>query len=398
MSGLVYEVNTDPERVAESNTEMIMSVLSVFHFVALVFVSLRLYARVVVIKSPGKDDWTMVLAALFAFGGGWITFLLQSQRGLGKHTDTISREDKVIFDKLSFWQSVLSATCALGLLKISIAFNLLRLSKSRWYKLALWATIVFVSCYSFMGLMTFFLYCKPMHGYWDRSIPRNCYPITLFVTFGLVNTSFNIFTDVLFAIFPIPIIWSLQMKLKMRLYLIGILSLGYLAVAMGIVKAVFQFEYGKERDPTFRQSVQFWGFLQLNIGIIAACATSLKPLVSRILGLHSTDKYNSTPAQYGYGTSRSGKHGTLRSRGTRIIDSTDAPGLQFEMQDASKPDLSNGHAKTNTSVSFYKHGGSASGSGSEEMILGTSPPPPVGGAPVDRGIMRTTEVQISVGN
>jgi len=28
---------------------------------------------------------------------------------------------------------------------------------------------------------------------------------------------------------------------------------------MGIVKAVFQFEYGKERDPTFRQSVQFWG-------------------------------------------------------------------------------------------------------------------------------------------
>jgi len=76
--------------------------------------------------------------------------------------------------------------------------------------------------------MTFFLYCKPMHGYWDRSIPRNCYPITLFVTFGLVNTSFNIFTDVLFAIFPIPIIWSLQMKLKMRLYLIGILSLGYL--------------------------------------------------------------------------------------------------------------------------------------------------------------------------
>jgi len=141
MSGLVYEVNTDPERVAESNTEMIMSVLSVFHFVALVFVSLRLYARVVVIKSPGKDDWTMVLAALFAFGGGWITFLLQSQRGLGKHTDTISREDKVIFDKLSFWQSVLSATCALGLLKISIAFNLLRLSKSRWYKLALWATI-----------------------------------------------------------------------------------------------------------------------------------------------------------------------------------------------------------------------------------------------------------------
>lgn len=79
-----------------------------------------------------------------------------------------------------------------------------------------------------MGAMTFFLHCSPMEGHWNPALQPQCYSIQLFVTFALINTSFNITTDVLFASFPIPVIWSLQMKRKLRLYLIGILSLGYL--------------------------------------------------------------------------------------------------------------------------------------------------------------------------
>ena len=79
-----------------------------------------------------------------------------------------------------------------------------------------------------MGALTFFLRCRPMAAAWDKSLGGSCYPILLFVQFALINTAFNIFTDVLFATFPVPIIWSLQMKRNVRLYLIGILSLGYL--------------------------------------------------------------------------------------------------------------------------------------------------------------------------
>lgn len=79
-----------------------------------------------------------------------------------------------------------------------------------------------------MGMMTFLLRCFPMKGYWDKTIHPKCYDIQIFVKFSLVNTGFNIFTDVLFATFPIPIIWSLKMKRKLKFYLIGILSLGYL--------------------------------------------------------------------------------------------------------------------------------------------------------------------------
>lgn len=68
-------------------------------------------------------------------------FIIQAQYGLGKHQATISAADMVIFQQAGFWQSVISANCALGLLKISIGFNLLRLSSSKWYSWALWATI-----------------------------------------------------------------------------------------------------------------------------------------------------------------------------------------------------------------------------------------------------------------
>ena len=73
--------------------------------------------------------------------GGWVVFLIQSRHGLGKHEETISRADMVTFMHAGFWQSVISATFALAFLKLSIGFNLLRLSTSKWYTRSLWATI-----------------------------------------------------------------------------------------------------------------------------------------------------------------------------------------------------------------------------------------------------------------
>ncbi len=47
----------------------------------------------------------------------------------------------MIFTQAGFYQSIISATWALGFLKISIAFNLLRLSTHKWFRWSLWATI-----------------------------------------------------------------------------------------------------------------------------------------------------------------------------------------------------------------------------------------------------------------
>lgn len=158
--------------------------------------------------------------------------------------------------------------------------------------------------------------------------------------------------------------------------------------------------------------------LQLNLGIIAACATSLKPLFSRILKLSTSDRYYNTPARYGYGsrsrgpklTGNGGKDGNGTGTGTGAKNMYGRAGpvheyeLETNIRTSGDENLSNGKGETySTATSFYKHG-SADESGSEERILGQVPGPGVVQLPphaittdeVARGIVRTTEVRVTV--
>ncbi|TQN71843.1 Satratoxin biosynthesis SC1 cluster protein 4 [Colletotrichum shisoi] len=383
MSSTSTTSTVDPERARESNTAMILAVTGAFHALALVFVVLRTYTRAVIVETMGIDDCMMIMAALCALGGGMVIFIIQGFYGLGRHKDTISRADQVFFSKAGFSQSIISAIAALAFLKISIALSLLRLSKNRWYSRTLWALIVFVVLYTVMAWLSFFLYCTPLEGYWDKSLKPTCDGIKLFVDFALVNTAFNTFTDVCFATLPIPIIWFLQMKLQTRIYLIGVLSLGYL-----------------------RQSIQFWGFLQLNVGIIAACAPAIKPLVGRALKISSSSRYKSDNLyENRYPTGRSGRTGrtvhiaaTAKRQGYREQGSQGAPDYELEEGPFSnsaefyRASIKGGGTANHRAAAVAVYGNKNSfgdRSGSEEMILDAD-----GKLGEGRGIMRTTEVHV----
>ncbi|TQN65804.1 hypothetical protein CSHISOI_09875 [Colletotrichum shisoi] len=263
---------TDPAWAAESNTARILAVVTVFHALALISVGLRVYARVWVIRAAGWDDLMIILSAVCAIGG-WSIFIVQADHGLGKHFKTIDKKsDYVTFQHASFWQAIISATGALMWLKLSIALSLLRLSTTKWFKRSLHAIL-----------------------------------------------AFNIFTDVVLSTLHVPIIWNLQMKLKLKLYAIGILSLGYFAVAMGIVKGYYQATADSDPDKTFNRNIQFWGFLlpppvslQLQVGILAACAPTLKPLVNSLRDLSSHNSPTRGPFS---------KHSKQSSSGVRTLAS-----------------------------------------------------------------------------
>jgi hypothetical protein len=302
-----FVVNTDPKRVAESQTTLIIGVITAINFVAITVVAARTYTRLIISKSPGAQDVLMVLSACTGLAGTIILYL-QIPHGLGKHADTIERADFTEFSRYSFIITVVPLLGGIGLLKIAIALELIKYNGNswKWYKITLQCMIGFVIAYTIEAWLSFILFCNPVAKQWDRSLDGSCYPISMFIAFGLANSAFNIFTDIAFATLPIPLIWSLKMPLKTRIYLIIILSLGYVAAVMGLVKAISQMKYDPAGDNTFLYDIQFWGLLQLNIGIIAACAPSLRPLVKNILRLKSL-----TP---GYGYSDYGQ----RQRGVRL--------------------------------------------------------------------------------
>jgi len=129
--------------------------------------------------------------------------------------------------------------------------------------------------------------------YWDLSVKDgNCRPVGLFVKIATGNTILATSTDVFFALVPIPVVWHIRLSIRVRLYLIAVLSLGYFSVGLGVVKAIWQQQFSAEKDKTYHLNVPFWTFLQLQVGIIAASCVALRPLVHRVLGfssVHSAD-------------------------------------------------------------------------------------------------------------
>ncbi|KAF4816804.1 hypothetical protein CGCTS75_v012647 [Colletotrichum tropicale] len=331
----------NPDRPRESNTEWILGVTGTLYVIAAIFASLRLYTRAFLAKTIGRDDYVLVASFILATVG-MVLLIMQGIRGMGKHQDTLSDADVTEIMQLSFYLSNISGV----------------------------AGRIFVVLCGIFAWVTIALYCKPLAGYWDKSLEPECYDMKLFISFGLFYTSSCMFTDVCFAVLPIPVIWTLQMKRRTRIYLIGILSLGYCAVGVGVVTAVFQIAYGGEKDGTLKNSVQFWGFVQFCLAIIAACAPSLKPLFGRALKISSTGKYKANLYENRYPTNK--LNSTMRRRGYMEQTSQDSP--EFELQeralagsDDPHQEMINGGPSRTASIMFGKP--KSDRSTSEETIL-----------------------------
>ncbi|KAH8891502.1 hypothetical protein GQ53DRAFT_648621 [Thozetella sp. PMI_491] len=245
--------NVDPARAADSNFGNMMAVNGTFCGLAILTVTLRVYVRFGLIKSFGWDDAVMVLALMFLVGGGLVPQIVAGMHGaLGRHADTVTTEEMKVYGMMSFVQGVLMTVTSHCLVKVSIALSLLRLNRSKWYQWTLWGFIGFIGCYWVIGWVSLIAYCNPIKAHWDTVAFKTakCYPRDTLNAFASLNTGLNIFTDICFATLPIPMLWSLQMKRRIKYYLIAIFNLGYCAVILGIVKLVCQLVTRGETDKT----------------------------------------------------------------------------------------------------------------------------------------------------
>jgi hypothetical protein len=161
----------------------------------------------------------------------------------------------------------------MAFLKLSVGFSLLRIGVPSLYTRMLWSLIgkplhcdthsnssqitatesslAFVCLYTVISWGEWFAVCKPLAGFWNKDLKPTCLPVKVHKGFALLNTckffltpatrypgdpqrltgshtGCNILTDICFATIPVPIILGLQMKQKTRIYLICVLSLGYM--------------------------------------------------------------------------------------------------------------------------------------------------------------------------
>ncbi|KAI9147228.1 Hydrolase ORFZ [Paramyrothecium foliicola] len=201
-------------------------------------VGLRMYTRIKVTSQIWSDDWIMIVAMCLQFA--YLGFLHNACAwGLGKPPQAfmVAIDD---FKQVQLWSWVAMTvgTAVSVIARISIAILLVRIfSLKVWFK---WFVIVFTTITAVNGIVSIilsWLYVTPVQAVWDPTIiPTSRWDPRVSGYTAFVLQVFYAFTDLTFALFPVLIVWRLNMALHRKISLIIVLGLGMVTLAAAITK------------------------------------------------------------------------------------------------------------------------------------------------------------------
>jgi hypothetical protein len=95
----------------------------------------------------------------------------------------------------------------------------------------------------------------------------------------------NVFTDLVNALLPVNLIWSLQIPKKQKVALIGILSIGWFVCIVSILRLKTLVVLSKHPDDRtfYSAATVYWSSIEINLGIMCASLPALKPLITNII-------------------------------------------------------------------------------------------------------------------
>lgn len=211
-----------------------------FSILATITIILRIWVRLFWLDSEsgrglwGYDDSLAVLGFLPFIPMG-IILVFAGEYGNGKPPNSTVdefhlfrvQEYTILYEILYIFSSTFT--------KCSIAFTILRLSPPRKIMYIAWINIFFIVSTS-IGCLTFiFTSCRPFAATWNpllgTCLPFNDFMINTYV----VNTS-TMCTDWVSAILPVFIVLPLQMPMRRKMLVAGVLGLGVIASIAAVAR------------------------------------------------------------------------------------------------------------------------------------------------------------------
>lgn len=288
--------------------------------------------------------------------------------GANKHSLGLDQFDMSTFSQyLKLWYTYqITYVCLHFFIKTSILFFLYALSRSKPYRIGIYILGTLITLYTISMVFVSIFECNPIHHAWDPlKFGTDCiYLPTLYYT----QASFNLATDVALLAYPLPTLIALRLPTPKKLMLIGIFSVGSLTILASILRFFAIRDLSNPANDTNIASglILVWSEVEANIGMIAASAPALQPLVKRALvGNVRGEGYPGTTREGMSRDSTTFFSGAPRSRDT--IDSS-APGSSSEP----KPPLS---SMPLSRLSAALRGSTTSFPGKVETTISSDAPP-----------------------
>ncbi|RMJ17728.1 hypothetical protein CDV36_002568 [Fusarium kuroshium] len=283
-----------PDFDAPYNSLQIGTVISfaVTYFFVTVFLGLRYFQSFKLIQKI-EIDLVIITISYGVAMAYFITMVHLMDYGWGKH----------------LWDGLLANTLSYlitpSVTKIAILAILFRINPSIPYRVAVVAIAVAIFAYTLVLCIVAGGPCNPL-----KEGTLQCLQ-----NVALSHAVLNIASDFAVVAIPIPTIHGLNLSLKQKLSVGSILAAGSFVVICSIARLPYVLVLSKTQDATYTQAILgIWSIVEINLGIICACAMRLKRLVTTYLPQFAVFFSRSR------GGSQSWKSGALRidnSDGTR---------------------------------------------------------------------------------
>ncbi|KAI0964781.1 hypothetical protein F4678DRAFT_477083 [Xylaria arbuscula] len=204
---------------------------------AIICVAARFYLRKRFTKTWGWDDWVMFLALLFQVASqSLLTVLCAPINGKGLYQ--LTTQDATHINK---WGSiaVVPAFLVSVTARISIAIQLVRIfGTKRWFK---WFMVCFTAIQIVVGIVAIIFILaqiQPSSVYWETSFHGVCWGRSACNYIAITLQSLFAISDITYVLFPVLIIWKLNMRTSRKIALVLLLSITFVTMIAALSKIV----------------------------------------------------------------------------------------------------------------------------------------------------------------
>ncbi|KAF4973596.1 hypothetical protein FZEAL_9274 [Fusarium zealandicum] len=283
--------------LAEENGTALVGTAVVLLALSWLSVILRTYTRAFLMKSYQLDDWLMLIAQIIFTVS--CAFILEGvTQGIGRHNEAIE-EDEAEVNAL-MWQALATATYIIDMMfiKLSIGVFLLRLSVLNVYTWIIRVSLAAITIWSTVIFFWNLFQCSPVEKQWDFRIKDGkCVSADQIVAAAYAISVMTILSDWLYALLPIPMLWSVKMTNQAKATVIAILGLGIFASIATLVRLRFLADLTDTEDILFAgTNPMVWTLIEPGVAIVASSLATIRPLLRamKVQGFETTGNTDGT--------------------------------------------------------------------------------------------------------
>ncbi|KAH8882372.1 hypothetical protein GQ53DRAFT_812093 [Thozetella sp. PMI_491] len=219
----------------------LMAVIISFLTLSVVSISMRLFVRRFMVKLVGWDDMLAVIAMIPVLIHATLQ-LMATKYGLGLHFRDVAQVDFPNLLHLLWWSGIVYNLSHM-LVKLSYLALYLRIMTNRAHRIMTYATAGLVVTLGVSYIFVSIFMCTPIEKGWNPQLEGTCVDSAGYL---ISNAAFNMTSDVIIFLLPLPTLWSLQ-------------------------------------HPTWDlASVILWSEVEVNLAVVLSCTAAFKSLIQML--------------------------------------------------------------------------------------------------------------------